>query len=263
MLKTPRFAVIALLSALAINPAFAEEKSAAMVNGVSISQARVDARVKAALTQGQTDTPELRKMIRENMIKFELVMQEAKKRGLDQKPEVVQQTEMATQQVLLEAFVRDYAESHPIGDDVLLAEYDKLKTKLGDKEYNARHILVETEAEALSIIGKLIGKKPAKFEALAAKSKDTGSAENGGSLGWSAPSNFVPSFAEALAGLKKGEITKTPVQSQFGWHVIRLDDVRDLKAPAFDEVKPQLQQRLQQKAIQKAIDDLRAAAKVE
>lgn len=263
MLKTKQFAALALLSALAINPVFAEEKSAAMVNGVSISQTRVDARVKAAIAQGQTDTPELRKMIRENMIKFELVMQEAKKLGLDKKPEVAQQIEMATQQVLLEAFVRDYAEGHPISDDVLHAEYDKLKSKLGDKEYNARHILVETEAEAKEIITKLSGKKPPKFEALAAKSKDTGSAENGGSLGWSAPSNFVPSFAEALAALKKGELTKNPVQSQFGWHVIRLDDVRELKAPPFDEVKPQLQQRLQQQAIQKTIEDLRAKAKVE
>lgn len=263
MLKTKQFAALALLSALAINPVFAEEKSAAMVNGVSISQARVDARVKAAIAQGQTDTPELRKMIRENMIKFELVIQEAKKLGLDKKPEVAQQTEMATQQVLLEAFVRDYAESHPISDEVLQAEYDKLKSKLGDKEYNARHILVETEAEAKEIIAKLSGKKPPKFEALAAKSKDTGSAENGGSLGWSAPSNFVPSFAEALTTLKKGELTKAPIQSQFGWHVIRLDDVRELKAPPFDEVKPQLQQRLQQQAIQKTIEDLRAKAKVE
>ena len=263
MLKSPRFAVIALLSALAINPVFAEEKSAAMVNGVSISQARVDARVKAALNQGQADTPELRKMIRENMIKFELVVQEAKKLGLDKKPDVQQQVEMATQQVLLEAFVRNYADSHPISDEVLHQEYDKLKTKLGDKEYNARHILVETEAEAKDIIAKLGGKKPAKFETLAAKSKDTGSAENGGSLGWSAPSNFVPSFAEALANLKKGEITKTPVQSQFGWHVIKLDDVRDLKVPPFDEVKPQLQQRLQQQAIQKTINDLLSNAKIE
>jgi peptidyl-prolyl cis-trans isomerase C len=279
MLKTHKFAVVALLGALAINPAFAEEKSAALVNGVSISQARVDARVKDALAQGQTDTPELRKAIRENMIRFELVIQEAKKLGLDKKPDILQQIDTATQQVLLSAFVRDYADSHPISDDVLKQEYDKLKAKLGDKEYNARHILVETEAEAKDIITQLEqlnekrtkkskkADKPetldSKFGELAAKSKDTGSAENGGSLGWSAPSNFVAPFAEAMTALKKGEYTKTPVKSQFGWHVIKLDDVRDLKAPPFDEVKPQLQQRLQQQAIQKAIEDLRAKAKVE
>ncbi len=263
MLKIQKFAVAALLSALVAQPALADDKSAAMVNGVSIPQTRIDARVKDAVAQGQTDTPELRKAIRENMIRFELVIQEAKKLGLDKKPEVVQQIDAATQQVLLSAFVRDYAESHPISDDVLKQEYDKLKAKLGDKEYNARHILVATEAEAKDIITQLGGKKPKKFEALAAKSRDTGSAENGGSLGWSAPSNFVPEFATALTNLKKGEYTKTPVQSQFGWHVIKLDDVRDLKAPPFDEVKPQLQQRLQQQAIQKTIEDLRAKAKVE
>jgi peptidyl-prolyl cis-trans isomerase C len=239
----------------------------------------VDARVKDALAQGQTDTPELRKAIRENMIRFELVIQEAKKLGLDKKPDILQQIDTATQQVLLSAFVRDYADSHPISDDVLKQEYDKLKAKLGDKEYNARHILVETEAEAKDIITQLEqlnekrtkkskkADKPetldSKFGELAAKSKDTGSAENGGSLGWSAPSNFVAPFAEAMTALKKGEYTKTPVKSQFGWHVIKLDDVRDLKAPPFDEVKPQLQQRLQQQAIQKAIEDLRAKAKVE
>jgi peptidyl-prolyl cis-trans isomerase C len=263
MLKTHKFAVIALLSALAINPAFAEEKSAALVNGVSISQARVDARVKDAMAQGQADTPELRKAIRENMIRFELVVQEAKKLGLDKKPEIVQQIDTATQQVLLSAFVRDYADTHPIADEVLKQEYDKLRAKLGDKEYNARHILVETEAEAKDIISQLGGKKPKKFEALAGKSKDTGSAENGGSLGWSAPSNFVQPFADALMALKKGEYTKTPVQSQFGWHVIKLEDVRELKAPPFEEFKPQLQQRLQQQAIQKTIEDMRTKAKVE
>lgn len=263
MLKIQKFAVAALLGALVAQPALADDKSAAMVNGVSIPQARIDARVKDAVAQGQADTPELRKAVRENMIRFELVIQEAKKMGLDKKPEVIQQIDTATQQVLLTAFVRNYAETHPIADEVLKQEYDKLTAKLGDKEYNARHILVATEAEAKDIITQLGGKKPKKFEALAAKSRDTGSAENGGSLGWSAPSNFVPEFSAALMNLKKGEYTKTPVQSQFGWHVIKLDDVRDFKAPPFDEVKPQLQQRLQQQSIQKAIEDLRTKAKVE
>ncbi|MDO8292331.1 MAG: peptidylprolyl isomerase, partial [Gallionella sp.] len=118
-----------------------------------------------------------------------------------------------------------------------------------------------TEAEAKDIIAQL-GKK-AKFEKLAAKSKDTGSAAQGGSLGWAVPSNFVREFANALLNLKKGEYTKEPVQSQFGWHVIKLDDTRELKVPSFEEVKPQLQQRLQQQSIKKAIDELRAKAKIE
>jgi len=261
MLKTGKFAVLAILGALAINPAFAEDKSAALVNGVSIPQARIDLRVKAAAAQGQADSPELRKAIRDDMINIEVMTQEAVKAGLDKNAEVVQQVELARQQVLVGAFVQDYAKNHPIGEDQLKQEYDKLKAKLGSKEYNTRHILVETEAEAKDIIAQL-GKK-AKFEKLAAKSKDAGSAAQGGSLGWAIPGNFVPEFANALLNLKKGEYTKEPVQSQFGWHVIKLDDTRDLKVPQFEEVKPQLQQRLQQQSIKKAIDELRAKAKIE
>ena len=261
MLKTGKFAVLAILGALAINPAFAEDKSAALVNGVSIPQARIDLRVKAAAAQGQADSPELRKAIRDDMINIEVMTQEAVKAGLDKNAEVVQQVELARQQVLVGAFVQDYAKNHPIGEDQLKQEYDKLKAKLGSKEYNTRHILVETEAEAKDIIAQL-GKK-AKFEKLAAKSKDAGSAAQGGSLGWAIPGNFVPEFANALLNLKKGEYAKEPVQSQFGWHVIKLDDTRDLKVPQFEEVKPQLQQRLQQQSIKKAIDELRAKAKIE
>lgn len=261
MLKSGKFAALAVLGVLAATPAFADGQSAALVNGVSIPQARIDLRIKAAEAQGQPDSPELRKAVRDDMINLEVMAQEAVKLGLDKQPEAVQQLELARQSVLVGAFVQDYAKKNPIGDDQLKQEYDKLKARLGTKEYNARHILVETEAEAKDIIGQL-GKK-AKFEKLAEKSKDAGSAQQGGALGWSVPSNFVPPFANALGNLKKGEYTKEPVQSQFGWHVIRLDDVRDLKVPPYDELKPQLQQRLQQKLIQKAITDLRAKSKIE
>ena len=261
MLKTGKFAALAILGTLAINPAFAEDKSAAMVNGVSIPQARIDMRAKAATTQGQADSPELRKAIREDLINIEVVAQEAIKLGLNKDPDVIQQIELSKQQVLAGAFLQDYAKSHPIGEDQLKQEYDKLKTKMGDKEYNVRHILVETEAEAKDIIAQL-GKKT-KFEKLAEKSKDAGSAQRGGELGWAVPGNYVPEFANAILNLKKGEYTKQPVKSQFGWHVIRLEDIRDMKAPLFDNIKPQMLQRLQQQSIQKAISDLRAKAKVE
>ncbi|MFZ2302583.1 MAG: peptidylprolyl isomerase [Gallionella sp.] len=261
MLKISKFATLAILGALAVNPAFAEDKSVALVNGVSIPQARVDMRVKAAAAQGQADSPELRKAIREDMINLEVMVQEANKLGLNKNEEVLQQIELAKQQVLVGAFIQDYAKKHPVSDDQIKQEYGRMKAKLGDKEYNVRHILVETEAEAKSIIEQL-GKK-AKFEKLAAKSKDTGSAAQGGSLGWAVPSNFVPPFANALLNLKKGERSKEPVQTQFGWHVIMVDDIRDLKAPSLDEIKPQLYQRLQQQSIKKAMDDLRAKAKVE
>jgi len=262
MLKTGKFAALAILSALAVNPAFAEDKSAALVNGVSIPQARVDLRVKIAVTQGQADSPELRKAIREDMISLEVLAQEAKKKGLDNDPEVIQQTELAKQSVLVSAFVQDYTKNHQISDDQLKQEYDKLKGNLGKSEYNVSHILVETEDEAKAIIAQL-GKK-GKFDKIAkAKSKDAGSAERGGSLGWAVPSNFVPPFANAVLSLKKGTYTKEPVKSQFGWHIIKLDDVRDLKVPSFEELKPQIQQRLQQQSIQEYIANLRSKAKIE
>lgn len=261
MFKPVKFATLTLLSALAIQPAFADEKTAAIVNGVAIPQARIDFLVKGAVAQGQPDSPDLRKAVKEKMIEQELVVQAAIKQGLDKDTDVVQQIEMSRHSVLTNAFVQDFVKNHPVSEDQLKQEYEKLKSKMGDKEYNARHILVATEDEAKAIIAKL-GKKE-KFEKLAAKSLDAGSAKQGGSLGWTIPATFVPPFANALLELKKGEYTKTPVQTQFGWHVIKLDDIRALKAPSFDEVKPQLQQRLQQQALKKAVDDLRAKAKIE
>lgn len=261
MLKPLNFVVLTLLSALAIQPALADDKAAALVNGVAIPQARIDFQVKGAVAQGQPDSPDLRKAVKEKMIEVELVVQEATRLGLDKNPDVIQQIEISRRAVLTTAFIEDFVKNHPISEDQLKQEYDKLKAKLGDKEYNARHILVATEDEAKAIIAKL-GKKE-KFEKLAANSLDAGSAKQGGSLGWTIPGTFVQPFAEALLSLKKGEYTKTPVQTQFGWHVIRLDDVRALKVPSFDEVKPQLQQRLQQQALKKAVDDLRAKAKIE
>ena len=261
MFNTGKLAILAILGALSINTAFAEDKSAVLVNGVSIPQSRIDVRVKAAAQQGQPDTPELRKAIREDMINLEVLAQQSEKLGLDKSSEVIQLLELARQSVLANAFVQDYVQKHPISDDVLKSEYEQLKANVGTKEYKARHILVETEAEAKTIIAQL-GKK-AKFEKLAVKSKDAGSAENGGELDWAVPSNFVPPFANAMVGLKKGEYTKEPVESQYGWHVIKLDDVRELKVPSFDELKPQLQQRMQQQMVQNAISEMRDKAKIE
>jgi peptidyl-prolyl cis-trans isomerase C len=262
MFKTGIFAALAILSALAVNPAVADDTAAATVNGVSIPQSRVDMRVKIATSQGQADTPELRRAVRDDLISLEVLAQEAKKKGLNKDPEVIQQIELANQSVLVSAFVQDYAKNHPISEDQLKQEYDKLKGNLGSKEYKARHILVDSEAEAKSIIAQL-GKK-GNFDKIAkAKSKDAGSADKGGELDWAVPSNFVPPFASALTSLKKGAYTKEPVKSQYGWHVIKLDDVRDLKMPSFEELKPQIQQRLQQQSIQEYVADLRSKAKIE
>jgi peptidyl-prolyl cis-trans isomerase C len=191
-----------------------------------------------------------------------VLSQAAEKAGMDKNPEVIQQTELAKESVLAGAFVQDYVKNHLISDDQLKQEYDKLTAHLGNKEYKARHILVDTEAEAKAIIAQL--RKKGDFAKIAeAKSKDAGSAANGGELEWAPPTSFVPPFAKALVGLKKGEYTKVPVQSQFGWHIIKLDDVRNMKVPTFEELKPQLLNRMQQQSIKDYIADLRSKAKIE
>ena len=262
MQRTSMLAALAILGAIAASPVYAENKPAATVNGIAIPQERLDLRVKTIAAQGQQDTPELRKAIREDLISLEVMAQEATKLGLNKNTEVVQQIELAKQSALVGAFVQDYTKSHPVSEDQVKQEYEKLKIQhANDKEYNVRHILVETEAEAKAIIAKLDKKE--KFELLAKKSRDPGSAEHGGSLGWATPGSFVAPFTDAMVNLKKGTYTKVPVQSQFGWHVIRLDDVRDMKAPPLEELKQQVQQRLQQQALLKVIADLKAKSKIE
>lgn len=234
----------------------------ATVNGSAISQARLDFLLKQTRQQGQPETPDLRKSILDKLIIEEVVAQEAIKNGLDKSADVLTQIDLAKQSVLIRAFLQDYVKSNAVSDDIVKAEYDKIKSQMGDKEYHARHILVASEADAKAIIAQL-KKDPKKFEKLAGeKSNDPGSKVKGGDLGWAAPANFVPEFSAAMTKLQKGQFTAEPVKSQFGWHVIRLDDSRTMQAPPFEEVKQNLQQRLQQQQIDKMIADLRAKAKI-
>jgi len=265
MLTTTRLAALAILGVIAASPAYAETKAAVTVNGTAIPQERVDLRVKIVTAQGQADSPDLRKAIREDLVNIELMSQEALKKGLDKQSETTQQLELARQTVLVGAFVQDYVKTHPVSDEAVSQEYAKLKSSLGNKEYSVRHILVEKESDAKSIAAKL--KKGGKFDKLAeVNSKDAGSKEHGGDLGWipvgNIPNTFVKPFGDALMNLSKGQVSE-PVQSQYGWHIIKLDDVRDLKLPPLDEVKPQIMQRLQQQAVKQLISDLRDKAKIE
>ncbi|HLP97803.1 MAG TPA: peptidylprolyl isomerase [Sideroxyarcus sp.] len=262
MLKFSRFALLSALLAFAagVQAADADNKPVKLVNGVAIPQSRVDLRVKVAAQQGQPDSPEMRKAISEDLVNLEVISQAAVKAGLDKQPETAQQIELARQSVLAGAFVQDYAKTHPIAEEALKQEYESLKARVGNKEYKLSHILVETEDEAKKVAAEL---KKAKFAKVAkAKSQDPGSKDNGGDLGWAVPSNFVQPFAEAAIKLNKGQIS-APVQTQYGWHIIKLEDTRELKVPGFEEVKPNLEKRLQQQAIQKAIEELRGKAKIE
>lgn len=242
-------------------PAVSATAAIATVNGAPISQARFNFLLQQSQQQGQPDSPEVRKSLREKLIVEEVVAQEAAKKGMDKLADVNTQIDLARQTILIRAYLQDFIKNNPLGDDVLKAEYDKIKSQMGDKEYHVRHILVEKEAEAKDIIAKL--KKGEKFEKLAEKSKDPGSKAKGGDLGWAAPANFVPEFSAAMTKLQKGQYTTEPVKSQFGWHIIKLDDARTMQAPPFDEVKQNLRQRLQQQQIDTMISDLRAKAKIE
>jgi peptidyl-prolyl cis-trans isomerase C len=231
------------------------------VNGKPISKARVDFIVKQRVTQGQPDNEQTRKAIVDNLVTQEVIAQEAERKGLSKSADVQTQLALLRQQVLVQAVFQDYVKKHPIKDDQLLAEYNKVKATRGDKEYKARHILVDKEDDAKQIIAQL--KKGSKFEDLAKQSKDPGSKDRGGDLDWNPPSTFVKPFSDALVKLEKGKFTETPVQTQFGWHVIQLDDVRPMQFPAFDAVKPQLLSMLQEQQIQQLIRDLRAKAKIQ
>jgi peptidyl-prolyl cis-trans isomerase C len=234
----------------------------AKVNGTPIPQSRLEFIMKARTSQGQPDTPEARKALREDLITEEVIAQEAKKKGLDRDPDFITQLDMARQTAMVRAYQIDYIKNHPVSDEELRKEYETVKTQMGDKEYKAHHILVPTEEEAKDIIAKL--KKGAKFDKLAEeKSLDTGSKSKGGELDWSPAANYVQPFAEALTKLRKGQLTDQPVRTPFGWHVIRLDDVRPLKIPPFEEIKQNLAQRVLQRQFAASVNDLRSKAKVE
>ena len=257
---------LALILALSLPGAALAQASAgaaksAAAKPISIPKSKIDAVVRAQEAQGQKDTPELRAAIRDRLITLEIVAQEAEKKGLAKSADAQSQLELARINILAQAYRTDFFKNHPVSDDALKAEFEKVKLQMGDKEYKARHILVENEATAKEIIEKL--KKGDKFEELAKASKDPGSKDNGGDLDWNAAGGFVKPFSDAMVKLEKGKYTEAPVQSQFGWHVIKLEDMRQAKFPEFSEVKPGILQRMQEQLFDKAITDLRAKAKVE
>ena len=234
---------------------------AATVNGKAIPKSRVDFMVKSQTAQGAPDNEQLRKAILDQVIAWELVVQEADRTGLSKKADIQSQFGIARQQIIFQAYVQDYFKTRPIKDEALRAEYNRVKVQRGDKEYKARHILVEKDADAKDIIEQL--KKGAKFEDLAKQSKDIGSREKGGELDWQPAATYVKPFGDALAKLEKGKTTESPVQTQFGFHVIRLDDVRNTQFPEFDAVKQQITNALQRQEVERLVNDLRAKAKVE
>lgn len=234
----------------------------AVVNGVAIPA--IYANFVRQGRQARNVPPELlsTESLKDALVASELMVQEALKKGLDKEPSVAAALEFQRRELLGKAALEDFARKNPVSEELIKAEYEKAKAKAGEKEYRARHILVPTEKEAKSILAQL--KKPkVKFEDLAKKHSKDSSAKNGGDLDWTLPANLVPEFAQAMTALKKGETSSAPLQTQFGWHIIRLDDVRDLAFPPYEQVKGRIAGQLQQQAVRRHVQALRAEAKVE
>src|SRR5512135_813056 len=269
-MKKQIFALALLLPTLALaqqpaKPAAAavpKEGPVATVNGSQIPRQRFDVVVRQQTARGAPDNDQLRSQVREALINNELLIQEANRSGVAKKTEVVQQIDLARQEVIANAMVSEYLRTHPVSDADIQKEYERAKVATGDKEYKARHILVSTEDDAKSVLADL--KKGAKFEDVAQKrSLDEGTRPRGGDLDWNVPSNFDKAFADAMVKLEKGKMTEAPVRSRFGYHIIQLDDVRAVNFPPLAQVKPQIQQRLVAQRVDVLIRELRAKAKIE
>jgi len=231
------------------------------VNGTAISESLVGQLVKERVAQGQADSPELRRAIRDQLVTWEVVSQEAKKRGLDKNPDVIAQMQLTSQSILVRAYLQDYLKNHPVSESAIKAEYERIKTMMGDKELQTRIIVVSSEANANDVIAQL--KKGAKFDQLAKdKSLDPASKKKGGEIGWQTPASLGGPLGMALAKLSKGQYSE-PVNLGNAWAVVKVDDTRPYKSPPFDSVKEELHQRLEQQTIQGVIADLRKQAKIE
>lgn len=255
-----RIAVTAAACLLAF-PVFA--KDVATVNGQGIPEATLDQFVGLLVEQGAQDTPQLRAQVKQEMISRLVAVQAAEKAGLEKDPAVRLETDLATQGILVRALMAKYLKDHPITEADLQKEYDTIKAEQGDKkEFKLRHILVKTEDEAKALIQALKDKKTSFEEAAKKDSIDTGSGQNGGELGWGPSSNYVPEFAAAVESMKKGDLSAEPVQTQFGWHVIEVEDSRPVAFPTFEEAKPQLEEMMRQAALAQYQKSLMDSAKI-
>lgn len=258
ILKSPRLWAVA--AALAAAPAFAQ--NIAVVNGTPIPKSRADAMVSQLVQQGQPDSPQLQAAVRQELVNREILMQEAVRRGIPNRPDVKAQVAVAQQTVVLRAMIEDFLKKNQPTDAEVKARYDELVKGAASREYHLHHILVDNEQQAKELIAKI--KAGAKFEDLAKQySKDPGSGKNGGDLDWADPKAFVPEFAAAAQKLQKGQMNDEPVKTQFGWHIIRADDIRNVAPPPYEQVKAQISQQLVQQKLQAFEEGLRQHAKIQ
>ena len=260
--RTSVLAVAAALATTLLLPVAAQAQNIAVVNGKAVPKARVDLLLQQAQRAGQQVSPEMQGMAKEEVVKREVFAQEAEKRGIAASADYKAQMELARQSILIRELFEDHKKKNPVTDAEAKAEYDKFKSQATGTEYRARHILVEGEEEAKALIAQIKG--GTKFEDLAKdKSKDPGSGANGGDLDFAKPESYVPEFGAAMTKLQKGQMTDTPVKTQFGWHIIKLEDSRAAQFPDFDGVKAQIVQRLAQNKLAKFQEDMLKGAKTD
>jgi len=253
---------LAVASLLALAGAGVSAQNVAIVNGKAVPKTRLDALATQIERAGRPVTPEMQRQLRDEVLGRELFMLEADKQGLAQTDDFRNQMELARQSILIRELFNEFQKKNPVTDAEMKAEYDKFVAANSGKENKTRHILVEKEDQAKAILASL--KRGGKFEDIAKKqSKDPGSGANGGDLDWAASDSYVPEFSQAMIKLNKGQTTDAPVKTQFGWHIIRLDDVREAQLPKFEEVKPQISQQMLQQKMGQFQQDLRAKAKIE
>ena len=270
-MKTLRFVTLATASLLlaacqaktdaagaADDPA---NKPVATVAGKPITQGMFDTYVKSATGRSVADLePELKQRALDSLISMHVLSAQAEKDGLDKEGALAAELELMRLNMLQQAAAEKYLKDKTPTDEELKAEYDAQVAQMAPNEYRARHILVPTEIAATQILERL--NRGEKFETLAKDSLDS-SRDRGGDLGWFSPASMVKPFADAVMALKKGETIAKPVQTQFGWHVIRLDDIRQVEPPPFEQVKAQLNQAVLAKKFRTYSEELEKAAKVE
>jgi peptidyl-prolyl cis-trans isomerase C len=262
-LLTAMFSATLAFSALTASAAANDKNTLVVVNGVAVPQIYANFVRQGRVNRGGPPETMTDEAIRDAVIAAELMAQEAVRKGLHTGPTLVAAMEFQRKELLSKALIEEFVRANPISEDLVKAEYENAKTVAGSTEYRPRHILVATEKEARDVITRLTTGKKAKFEDLAKKHSSDSSADNGGDLGWVLPANLVPEFATAMVKMKKGEITRKPVQSKFGWHVIRMDDSRKLDFPEYDKLKNRIASQMQQLQLRKYVQELRASARIE
>jgi len=232
----------------------------ATVNGVDITGQELDAYIARRRTT-QPDTPPDRQAALNELVKLEVVRQQAEEEGIDERDDVAAELDWQRTNLLVNTFMRERMSNMSFSEEELKAEYQAQVAKLSDRQYKARHILTEKRKQAEKIIEQLEG--GADFVALSEQKASGPSAPEGGDLGWFSPESMVPPFAAAVKKLEQGAYTKTPVKTQFGWHVILLEDSRQMQPPAYEEVRDRVESILTSNALQSYIDKLRKEAEIE